>query len=188
MNELLTALLNFSLIAGLWWLFFFEFPAYRLNLVRHKIFVERDHLFQSALRGDLPFSSRAYGITRNIINGMIRHTHSLSMSGAIGALVAERCAAEPDGADRFERNYERAIAMLPSAGCRAVLHARHMVHRHWIDYVLNKNFVVSLATLPFRVIRYSRNLKRWARSKSRRWSVLDAQYEGIGDKGEVLAH
>ncbi len=191
MNELPAIVLNAALLAGLWWLFFFEFPRYRLDLVRQQLFEVRDRLFDDAVRGDIPFDSRAYGMTRNMLNGMIRYAHEISLARTLGIIYIELTADEGVEADRFEKAFDSAIGELSFAGKHAVIRARHLMHRHMLDYVLNRTFPTSMLTLPLRAYQYSRRIKQIARSRymQRRWSAVDAQYEIIGEQSpSAYAH
>lgn len=69
------------LFAGiLWWIFFFLYRNYRVDLLRHRLFVIRNNLFLAASRGEIDFNHPAYVMTRKTLNGTIRFAHQLSLT------------------------------------------------------------------------------------------------------------
>jgi hypothetical protein len=64
----------------LWTLFYFGVRPYRIDAIRHRLFVLRDKLFQFALNGGIAFDSPAYVLLRRRINTLLRYGHSITLS------------------------------------------------------------------------------------------------------------
>lgn len=64
--------------ATLWWFFTGKYQEYRSALARQSLFKVRDDLFDRALAGEICFDSKAYGLCRKTINGMIRYSYQLN--------------------------------------------------------------------------------------------------------------
>lgn len=58
---------------------FFAYQTYRVDKLRQDLFAIRDKLFDEALDGKINFDDDAYKISRQLINGMIRFAHRLSI-------------------------------------------------------------------------------------------------------------
>jgi hypothetical protein len=58
---------------------FFAYQTYRVDKLRQDLFAIRDQLFDEALDGKINFDDDAYRISRQLINGMIRFAHRLSI-------------------------------------------------------------------------------------------------------------
>jgi hypothetical protein len=73
------AILNAVSLMLIVWLVFFAYQAYRVDKLRQDLFTIRDQLFDEALNGNIAFDDEAYKISRQMVNGMIRFAHRLSI-------------------------------------------------------------------------------------------------------------
>ncbi len=60
------------------YLFFGLYREYRTDRLRHRLFRIRDEFFDRVSAGEIDFNNSAYGITRIMMNGMIRFAHEMS--------------------------------------------------------------------------------------------------------------
>lgn len=63
---------------ALWWFYFTVYRDYRIDLLRQRLFEIRDRLFDLTEETDLEFHHPVYGLSRDLLNGYIRFTPSLS--------------------------------------------------------------------------------------------------------------
>jgi hypothetical protein len=64
-------------------LVFFAYQTYRVDKLRQDLFRIRDQLFDDALDGKIQFDDKAYIVCRQLINGMIRYGHRLSIPSLV---------------------------------------------------------------------------------------------------------
>jgi hypothetical protein len=80
MTEIESAIgLGISLFA-IWYLGFCCWQGFRVELLRHRLFMLRDELFDYAQAGGIEFDNPAYKQLRNLINATIRFAHKASFS------------------------------------------------------------------------------------------------------------
>jgi hypothetical protein len=65
-----------------WVLLFCCWRQYRIDLLRQKLFVLRDEVFDIAAAGQMGFSDPHYVQTRQFLNAMIRYTHRITFTRA----------------------------------------------------------------------------------------------------------
>src|ERR1017187_902438 len=70
-----------------WVLLFCCWRQYRIDLLRQKLFVLRDEVFDLAATGGLDFSDQYYVQTRQYLNAMIRYAHRITFTRAVLAGV-----------------------------------------------------------------------------------------------------
>lgn len=87
---------------------------YRIDVLRYRLFVCRDELFDLALAGTLGFRDQAYVLLRRKINNMLRFSHKISLVQA--GLVSYFCrgAAFDELRDTDDREWEEAVCALAS--------------------------------------------------------------------------
>lgn len=66
-------------ISLLIWLVFFAYQSYRVDKFRQDLFKIRGQLFDEALTGGIAFDDKGYEVTRQMINGLIRFAHEVTM-------------------------------------------------------------------------------------------------------------
>lgn len=64
----------------LWVLFYFGVRPYRVDRIRHELFVLRDEMFMYAMQGGISFEDQAYRMLRNKINALIRYAHTVTFT------------------------------------------------------------------------------------------------------------
>lgn len=69
--------ISLILLAGL---IFFAYQTYRVDKLRQDLFEIRDQLFDDAVSGQINFDDRGYVVTRQLINGMLRFAHELTIT------------------------------------------------------------------------------------------------------------
>lgn len=98
---------------------------YRVDALRHRLFVERDRLFNLALVGALDFNDPAYVMLRESINSMIRFAHRINL---VRVLVVQRLCRGTTFDQRSEalrRDWENAVLALPSEEVRNQVRTIH---------------------------------------------------------------
>ena len=74
MANILLAAANFVLL----WILVGCRRSYRIDALRHRLFVLRDELFDYALDGNLSFDHPAYAMLRRRMNNLLRFSHKIS--------------------------------------------------------------------------------------------------------------
>lgn len=87
---------------------------YRVDVLRYRLFVCRDELFDLALAGTLGFGDQAYVLLRRKINNMLRFAHKISLIRAGMVSFFCRGAAFEELRDTDDREWEKAVCALPS--------------------------------------------------------------------------
>lgn len=70
----------YGLAIAIFYLFFFLYKDYMNDYTRQELFKLRDRLFDYAADGNIAFDDEAYKTTRTMINGVIRFTHSITLT------------------------------------------------------------------------------------------------------------
>lgn len=144
MNSHALLILNFLCIAMLLYIFDFSYRRYRVDLFRFHIFRARSRLFEAAEKGVIPFDHPAYGMTRQMLNGMIRFAHELSFWRALVIWLVRKRWDPKEERMRFWVRYCAAVDSLP-ARSKVAIHAT-MVEAHMC--VLSHVLHTSLLTFP----------------------------------------
>lgn len=87
MSELVIFLGSCISISLLFFLVFWLFRDYRVDMFRQELFRLRDGFFDDALKIGLSFDHPAYGMIRTTINGTIRYAHKLNLPHFLIILV-----------------------------------------------------------------------------------------------------
>ena len=74
MASILLATANFALL----WILVGCRRSYRIDALRHRLFVLRDELFDYALDGNISFDHPAYAMLRRRMNNLLRFSHKIS--------------------------------------------------------------------------------------------------------------
>jgi hypothetical protein len=72
-----------ALLVGLWMV-----ATIRLDCLRQKLFALRDQMFDYALAGNISFEDPAYVQLRNLMNGLIRYGHYMTITRSIFSLLS----------------------------------------------------------------------------------------------------
>lgn len=120
-------------VGFLWWMFFFLYRDYRIDRLRHRLFVIRNDLFLAASRGEIGFDHPAYLLTRKTLNGTIRFAHQLSLTRLLMSRLFignDMSAIRADYEDRRAKAYKGLSALQISLlrDCESAMHAAMMSH------------------------------------------------------------
>lgn len=184
MSEVIgTVVLNFLLLLGLWWLVFVELRSYRLDLTRQKLFNIRDELFALAAKGEMAFDSKAYGLMRTTLNGMIRFAHKISLIRLIATIYADEIILKGKGSAAFDKAMSRAISELPFGARKKILAARKEMHRAVLRHIVFSSVILTILfvfAMTLRITQLIGRLLLTGRQTKEPWSAIDAEAEHIG--------
>ena len=85
---------------------------YRIDLLRHRLFVLRDELFDYALENDVSFQSPAYVGLRRSINSMLRFAHRIDFTRFLLLLVASNKLRRTGMLEEYDYQWRDALAQL----------------------------------------------------------------------------
>ena len=68
-----------------WIIYFWGYRKFRIDLLRHKLFVLRDSLFIKTCSMGVPLDTPSYVTMRQTLNGLLRHGHRVSVWGMLAA-------------------------------------------------------------------------------------------------------
>jgi hypothetical protein len=99
------------LLAGVWIVLFWLWPAVRLDCFRQRMFEVRDELFDYAASGKIAFEHPAYRLLRQSMNGFIRYGHKVSFCQFIMTWLTWK-AMEGSESFKWEKKWQAALATL----------------------------------------------------------------------------
>ena len=148
------------------WLYFIEYRTYRVDHTRQRLFKVRDDLFKKAEEGIVPFDSRAYGIARTTLNGMIRFAHDLSFLRILIILFTYKKIDQGEHAKRYHEEMCEAINALPRPARKAILEAQLNMHLVLLVHVVRSSIILMVLLEPLRILLGV--LHRWHMSRAQR--------------------
>ena len=191
-DQLFVIISGFVFAVGLWWLYFIEYRTYRVDLTRQRLFKMRDDLFKKAEEGIVPFDSKAYGIARTTLNGMIRFAHDLSFLRVLIILITYKKIDQGEHAKRYHEEMCEAISALPKPARKAIMEVQLDMHLTLLTHIVRSSILLVVLLEPLRIL--LRLLHRWhirrvLRSKAGRatLNIVDAEAKGIGDDLAIAA-
>jgi hypothetical protein len=111
MSIVVTVAQSAVLLAGIWVILFWLWPAVRLDCFRQQMFEVRDDLFDYAASGKISFGHPAYKLLRQSMNGFIRYGHQVSFFQFIMTWLAWK-ALEGRNSFKWEREWKSALNSL----------------------------------------------------------------------------
>ena len=186
-DELFLITMTVLAAVGLWWLYFMEYKPYRIARTRQDLFAIRDKLFEQAKEGVIPFDAKAYGITRTTLNGMIQFTHDLSFVRLVIIVITHKYSEDTNAVETYKKEMDEAIRALPKPARRAILEARLYMHLTMLTHIVRSSIILMIIVEPLRII--LQLLHKWQQVRQKyvvgrraqtRWSVVDAEANGIG--------
>ncbi len=180
MNEHMTAVYFSIAVFGMWWLYFVEYRSYLLAKARQDLFAARDALFAAAARGDLPYNSTAYAMTRDLLNGSIRFMHRVTLIRVAGIIFANTIVRGPKARTRFSREYAAARQELSDAGRKAIDDAYSRMHIVFMRYIVTRSLLLSLANLLSMLLAGMRQAIRKRILGNKKWAVIDSEIKEVG--------
>jgi len=191
-DQLFVIISGFVFAVGLWWLYFIEYRTYRVDLTRQRLFKIRDDLFKKAEEGIVPFDSKAYGIARTTLNGMIRFAHDLSFLRILIILFTYKKIDQGEHAKRYQDEYAQALKELTKPAQEAILMSQLDMHLMLIAHVVRSSLIMMMLIEPLHFV--LRLLHRWKIRqliKSERGrvtlSIVDAEAKEIGEDLAIAA-
>lgn len=187
----ITVVLNFLLLIGLWWLLFIELKSYRLDLTRQKLFKIRDELFDLAEKGELSFDSKAYGLMRTTLNGMIQFTHKLSFIRFVATITVDQKVLKGRISSEFKETMNTALSDIPVSARKKILDSRNRMHRVMIRHIIYSSISLSALFVLVSTLHLTHMIgsslvgsKPW----KEKWSAIDAEAEQLGIKEQKGPH
>ena len=121
-------MLLWAIFIGLFVAFLRCFRTYRIDLLRHYLFVCRDELMEAAFDGMLSFDDKAYVMLRQNINNLLRFSHKASLVRAYITHWLCRLGEPNESDDSYSLKWEQAVSALPNERARQeVMRIRHKV-------------------------------------------------------------
>lgn len=120
---------SIAALLGLVCLVGFGYCRYRIDRLRQELFALRDSLFDYAAAGNIPFSHKSYGMLRSTINGFIRFSHVLSLTGVVAILLLDKVHGPVPG-ELFRTKWQRLTADLSDevrAGMNEYMNRLHIL-------------------------------------------------------------
>lgn len=153
--------LGATLLLVWWWLWAIEYRRYRVLLLKDLLFEARDGLFAAAVRQKLSFDDPAYGMTRTLLNGMLRQAEAISLPHFGGMMLTRFWWSNSDVERCFNERFEGAQGQLTDAGKAAIRQAIDRAHVAIVSHVFHISFVFGLPMQLLKVWyrwRYAREL------------------------------
>lgn len=175
-------ILIYVLIAALWVLYFVWFKEYMQDYTRQELFKLRDELFDYAADGQIAFDDEAYLTTRTLINGVIRFTHSISLTHWLMMLLCSD-ANEKHYAKQFSIRFSAAIAKL-NPNQQAMIHkTMFKTHSTVFNHFLNTSPLLFVTIKPlFDLAIVIKVIKKSIIEDFCIWNPIDAQADFVGRK------
>lgn len=121
----------------LWFMFFWLYRDYRLDLFRQNLFAIRDDLFDMADNGELPFNSKAYGMLRSLINGNIQYGHQLGFLEILFFIIARQSSPEVTrNSEKFKSRWDVACKEISPEAVTKLNQIRDRLHLKLIEQVI----------------------------------------------------
>jgi hypothetical protein len=165
-----------------WWLWAVEYRRFRVLVLKNALFDARDLLFQAAERGTLSFDDPAYGMTRSLLNGMLRQAEAFSLPHFMGMLLTRAWWSNANVERRFNERYVRARAQLSDAGRDVVRRAIEAAHMAIVSHVLHISLI---CTLPLHVFKGWARIRAITARRSYTPNVLESIVRSRGARGPV---
>lgn len=165
--ETINILLLLTIVLGLWWLWCVLHNQYRIDYLRHQLFSIRDDLFEEALETGLPFNSKAYCLTRNTLNSMIRFAHDISITRVVASYILMSDYRKLIVSE-YNKNINQALSEIEPGQKKSVARAMDEMHlaviEHLVCNALPVWIVVKIAEGIFRLKIITANSKRARRN------------------------
>ncbi len=122
-------------LAGLWYLLFWLYRDFRLDVFRQELFALRDRLFDLSTNQSLNYDHPAYGTLRRTINGFIRFGHRLTLNQVILLVIVSRYR-RTQVVHSFDARWERVVVNLPEPLRRDLEGIVQSMHRAVIKHLM----------------------------------------------------
>ncbi len=132
-------------LLGLWFIVFWLFRDYNVDAFRQKMFALRDELFDLAADGIISFDHPAYGMLRNVMNGMIRFGHRLSLFNWLLMVASQAYNAEQ--ALSFSKRWEENTKDLS-----AEVKGKLVQYQQWMNLMVMRHLLTSSPLLMLTIV------------------------------------
>jgi hypothetical protein len=170
-------------LAFLCWLFFWAYHDYRVDLLRYRIFVARDRLFQYAEEGKIRFDDPAYMLTRTFLNGGLRFAHRMTMSNLFFAAFLQK-KINPQGGEHYHAKLEQSLHGLSFEQKKLINGIHSDAHFAIMRHIVNISPIFFLAAWPLKMA-YKWHLLHKRFTKNTRKKIvepIDAVIYDIGNQ------
>jgi len=165
-----------------WWLWAIEYRRYRVLVLKNSLFEARDVLFEAAEQGKLSFDDPAYGMSRILLNGMLRQAEAISLPHFVGMMLTRVWWSNADVERRFNERYARAQMPLTEAGRDAVRQAIDRAHIAIVSHVLHVSLVFGL---PLHLLKAWCRIRAMASRRGYAWNVLESIVHSGSTRGPM---
>ena len=159
-----------ALFTGLLWIFLCgPYREYRDDLLRQRLFVLRDRLFDAARRGRLEFSHPAYCKLRTLLNGYLLSAEHLSLTYFF--LLHRTAANDPELLEfeqRFRVRFDEALATLPGDVRKELVQIRSRATLLLVEHVIMTSPIFWVTVVPVLSVLVVRTLGRSMRDRIHR--------------------
>lgn len=177
----------FVIYAGLaiiWWLFAWLYYDYRVDLLRSRLFLARDRLFDFAGSGKIDVKDPAYLLTMRMINGSLRFAHRLTLVDLlIMSWVQKKY--NPKGVELHHARINSALHGLNFEQKKRIVDIHLEMQMNIISHVAHVSLLlvpfVYLAKLAFR-LHFLRKYSSIAKKTRSRLNPIDAVIYDQGNK------
>jgi hypothetical protein len=153
------------------------------DYTRQELFKLRDELFDYAADGQISFDDEAYLTTRTMINGVIRFTHSVSLTHWLMMLLCNY-SNEKHYASKFAVRFETAIKRLAPSQQEMIRKTMFKTHSTVFNHFLNTSPLLFISIKPLFIlvdlVSVIRIFKNRIMEDFRIWEPIDAQANFIG--------
>lgn len=171
-----------ALLLVLWWLWAIEYRRYRVLLLKNSLFEARDALFAAAEQGKLSFDDPAYGMSRILLNGMLRQAEAFSLPHFTGMMLTRFWWSNVDVERRFNERYSRAQAQLTDVGRDVVRRVIDRAHVAIVSHVFHVSLVFAL---PLQVLKGWHRIRAITGPPRRTPNVLESMVYSGSSRGPV---
>ena len=180
-------LILYAELSVLWWMYAWLYYDYRTDLLRFRLFIIRDQLFDAAVKGELDFNSPAYKRTRTTLNGALRFAHRLTLSKLLITFLWMR-RKDPTAVERHHEAMRLAVQGLTRNQKRLLLNAQEEIRMVMLTHVAH----VSLPLFPLVMLfKFGLRLHWWRESRVKHKAFsgmkeIEAHAFDLGNKDDGL--
>lgn len=164
---------------GIWYLWFVEYRAYRLDKFRQHLFWIRDDLFMRAVKEEVPFDSVAYRMTRDMLNGSLRFAHELGVFRLV--MVFWESKKNRKLQEVFVHDMKGALEELSEDQKKVILTVHAQMHLAMLHHLIKSSAVLMMLVLVSgSLVLGKKSFDKRLATKKDRLAFLDARAQSIG--------
>lgn len=164
----------------LWVMFFTLHRSYHIARTRQRLFSIRASLFNAALDGKIGFTDPAYCQVRQILNGLIRFTHNLSVFRWVAIVFFNRFV-HKGLLGHFNGQLEQALNKLTIEQKELLLNSLDEAHLQIMRHLMSVSLlwpIFKLLSVIFRIANRTKRVRKWATNglnSAQQWRRFDAE-------------